>query len=226
MKTNYELPVICKLLPDNIERRETFCASVLFEREVYFYKTILPIFVKFLKDRNIDVDKEFSMYPKCFAAVCDPQSDQHLIIMENLKVSDYDLWPKTVPIDTGSVATVLTELGKFHAVSFGIYDQRREIFDGMFRVSEPFRAMFKGNGAPETMVSGAIQQTIDLLDDKVEIEIMQRVKDNYERWIKDYLNSDAAGRFSVLNHGDLWNNNMMFNLKSNVSRNNVVLTKQ
>ncbi|XP_037052174.1 uncharacterized protein LOC119085779 [Bradysia coprophila] len=215
LKMNFELPLICKLLPDSIERRETFSAAVLFEREVFFYKTVLPIFIKFLEDRNINVHDEFSMYPKCFVTLYEPQLDHHLIIMENLRSSGYDMWPKTVPIDFDAAAGVLTELGKFHAISLGILDQRREIFDDIFRLSEPFRELFKGNGATETMVSGAIQETIDVLEDETEIAVMQTVKDNYESWFREYLSCDAAGRFSVLNHGDLWNNNMMFNLKSN-----------
>lgn len=205
-----ELPLICKLLPDSIERRETFKSDVVFEREVYFYRTILPIFIKFLEEKN--VANEFSIYPKCFVAIYESQLDENVIIMEDLKATGYELWPKTVPIDFETVSKVLTELGKFHAISLAMYDQRNEIFEEKFRVSELFFEMFKGNGVPESMVSGAIQQTIDLLDDKMEIQIMELVRDNYEIWIKELFGCDAAGRFSVLNHGDLWNNNMMFNL--------------
>ncbi len=215
VKINYELPLICKLLPDSIVRRETFSSVFIFEREVYFYKTVLPIFRNFLEEKNI-ADEEFSVYPKCFVALSEPTLDRYVIVMENLKTLGYDLWPKTEPIDFDAAAKVLTELGKFHALSFAIYDQRRDIYDKIFRITEPFDEMFKGNGAPEVMVSGAIQQTIDVLDDKVEIEVMQKVKDNYRTWLKENLSSDAAGRFSVLNHGDLWNNNMMYKLDSNV----------
>lgn len=217
MKVNYELPLICKLLPESAARRETFSSNGLFEREVYFYKTILPIFIHFLEEKNINVDEEFAIYPKCFVALSEPKLNRHFIVMENLKSSGYDLWNKTVDIDFDTVGKVLTELGKFHAISFAMYDQRKEIYDKMFKIREPFLDMFKGNGTAETMVSGAIQQTIDVLEDKQEIEIMQRVKENYEIWLKEYLNSDAAGQFCVLNHGDLWNNNMMFKLGSNVS---------
>lgn len=216
-KLNYELPLMCKLLPESVSRQETFSSQVLFEREVYFYKTILPIFIQFLEEKNVNVDDEFSFYPKCFVALSEPMLDHHLIVMDNLKSQGYELW-KTVPIDFDAVGKVLTELGKFHAVSFAMYDQRKEIFDKHFKLHEPFLDMFRGNGAAERMVSGAIQQTIDVLEDKQEIEIMRRVKDNYEIWLKEYLNSDAAGRFCVLNHGDLWNNNMMFKLDQKVSK--------
>lgn len=217
IKINCELPLICKLLPDSVDRRESFSADILFEREVYFYKTILPIFIHFLEEKNINVDEEFVMYPKCYVAINNTELDQHLIVMENLKSLGYDLWAKREPLDFEAVSKVLTELGKFHAVSFAMRDQRKEIFDEMFRIRETFFDMFKGNGSAETLVSGAIQQTIDVLDDQQEIDVMQRVKDNYEIWIKEYLNSDAAGRFSVLNHGDLWNNNIMFKLGPDVS---------
>lgn len=216
-KINYELPLICKVMPDNVTRRETFSAVVLFEREVYFYKEILPIFIDFLKEKKIHVAEEFSIYPKCFAALTEAKLDQYLIIMENLKTMGYELWDKKIPIDFDTVAYVLTELGKFHAISFAIRDQKKEIFDKMFKLREPFLDMFKGNGLAETMVSGSVQQTIDLLDNKAEIDVMKNVKENYEFWIKDLLKEDAAGRFGVLNHGDLWNNNMMFSLDPNVS---------
>lgn len=217
-KMNYELPLICKLMPDNVARRELFSSVVLFEREIYFYKEILPIFIDFLEEKKIHVDDEFSSYPKCFAALSEPKSDQYFIIMENLKTLGYELWDKKVPIDFDNVANVFNELGKFHAISFAIRDQRQDTFDKMFRVREAFFDMFKGNGLAETMVSGAIQKTIDLLDNKVEIDVMENVKENYEVWIKELLKEDAAGRFSVLNHGDLWNNNMMFKSQSNVSK--------
>lgn len=214
VKVNYELPLICKIIPDDIVRREVFSSGILFEREVYFYKTILPIFIQFLEEKNINVDNEFSFYPKCYIALVEPNLDHHLIVMENLKSLGYDLAKR---IDFDAAGKVLSELAKFHSISFAMRDQRKEIFEKMFRIPEPFDDMFRGNGVAETMVSGAIQQTIDVLDDEKEIAVMQRVKDNYEIWLKEYLNSDTAGRFSVLNHGDLWNNNMMFDMQSNVS---------
>ncbi|KAJ6632705.1 hypothetical protein Bhyg_16078 [Pseudolycoriella hygida] len=211
---NRELPLICKILPVCESRRKAFSADTVFEREAYFYNTISPIFVQLLKEKNISVDEEFTIHPKCFAAIYEPDTDRCLIIMENLKSIGFDLWNKRVPHDFETVGMVLSELGKFHAVSFAIRDQKKEIFDKMFTVTEPFLKMFRGNGAAETMVSGSIQQTIDVLDDVQEIKVMQMVKDNYQTWIREYLKSDAAGRFSVLNHGDLWNNNLMFKLEN------------
>lgn len=217
-KIDYELPIICKLMPDNVTRREQFSSVVLFEREVYFYKTVLPIFIDFLKEKEIDVDEDFSIYPKCFTALSEPKLDHHLIVMENLKIMGFELWDKTVKIDFNTVGNVLTELGKFHAISFAMRDQKKEIFDKISDIRDPFLDMFKGNGLTENMVSGSIQQTIDVLDNEIEIKVMEKVKKNYEVWLKEFSKNDAAGKFSVLNHGDLWNNNMMFTLESEVSK--------
>lgn len=218
LTTNYELSLICKLMPDSVTRRESFSSVVLFEREVYFYKTVLPVFLDFLKEKKIHVEEEFSIYPKCFAAFSDSVQDQYLIIMENLKTASYEMWDKTVAIDFDTVGFILSELGKFHAISFAMRDQKKDIFDKNFRIREVFFDMFKGNGLVENMVSGAIQQAIDVLDDQEEIETMKYVSLNYEQWIQEYLKENAAGRFSVLNHGDLWNNNMLFSFEHGVSQ--------
>src|SRR5262249_52322680 len=74
-ESNSELPLICKLMPESGTRRENFSSVVIFEREVYFYNKVLPMFVNFLRENQIDVNKEFSIFPKCYIAFSDPVSD-------------------------------------------------------------------------------------------------------------------------------------------------------
>lgn len=86
-----ELSLMCKLLPDNKARREFFNSPMLFEREVFIYNDVLPMFTKFQIERNVSVADGFFQYPKCYLAVADAARDHYVIIMENVKVAGYEL---------------------------------------------------------------------------------------------------------------------------------------
>lgn len=87
-----ELSLMCKLLPENKARRDFFDSVRLFEREVYVYNDVLPMFKQFQIERNITIDDGFFEHPKCYVAVADAVKNHYVIIMENLKVSGYELW--------------------------------------------------------------------------------------------------------------------------------------
>lgn len=123
-----ELSLMCKLLPENKARRDFFSAVLLFEREVCVYNDILPMFQKFQIERNISLDDRFFNYPKCYLAVADAIKDQYVIIMENVKVSGYELWDKLKPVDFETSSIFVATLGRFHGLSIALRDQKPELF--------------------------------------------------------------------------------------------------
>lgn len=64
------------------------------------------------------------------------------------------------------------------------------------------------------MMSGifdaAYDQAISTLDNDDDVRLMKTLKSTYMQWLEDNLGKLAAEPFSVLGHGDCWNNNMMF----------------
>lgn len=123
-----ELSLMCKLLPENKARREFSTSVLLFEREVFVYNEVLSMFEKFQLERCISLSDGFFKYPKSYLAVADATKNHYVIVMENVKVSSYELWDKMKPINFATSSIFLAALGRFHGLSFALRDQKPELF--------------------------------------------------------------------------------------------------
>lgn len=96
-----------------------------YERESYFYETILPQFTRFQMVNK--VEDVFDSVPKCYKIISDETAE--VVVMENLKKSGYELYDRKKPLDLNHLKLVLREYGKFHAISFALKDKRKDDFE-------------------------------------------------------------------------------------------------
>lgn len=210
-----ELSLMCKILPENKARRDVFKSHMLFEREVCVYSRMLPMFEQFQRDRNISESEGFFQYPKCYLAVANATNDHYVIIMENLKVSNYELWDKMKPVDFDTSSIFLQALGRYHGISLALRDQKPELFNEILELEDILTAMIE-TPIICNMMEGAIDKAVEHLICEDEKKFLRKIKDNYKQTIKERLFApNAAGQLSVLIHGDCWNNNFCFKTDSN-----------
>lgn len=215
LENEKKLSLMCKLLPDNKARREFFNSVIVFEREVVVYNDILPMFNKFQTERNISLKDGFFEYPKCYLAVADATKDHYVIIMENVKVSGYELWDKMKPVDFDTSSIFLATLGRFHGLSFALRDQKPELFQKLLGLNDILSIMVESPNIM-TMMTNSMDKAIEHLIREDEINILKKLKEVYKPLIQKLFASNAAGQFGILIHGDCWNNNFCFLSDENV----------
>lgn len=214
--TNSKLNLMCKMLPDNLDRRKVFDSSMVFKHEIYVYNNILKVFDQFQREKNIAIEDRFTEYPKCYATASDLENGEHFIIMENLKSIGYNFRDKTKQVDFEMASLYMKTIGKFHALSFALRDQRPEMFDEISSFDEVFTKLMEKDDSFEVMIRAGLDEGISLLDQPDEIEVLQDIRRNLKAYYLYLLRKDSAGKFFVLGHGDSWNNNLFYTSEESV----------
>lgn len=210
-----ELPLIFKLMPSSAARREQFNSTKVFSREITMYNKVLKLMNDFQLEKGLSTDDGFFDYPKCYGVIDDVENDQFALVMEDLKASNYQMFDKFQPSDYNHVKLFMEALGKYHAVSFALKDQRPGVFEQFKDLEDIFADQV--NSSPDMMQAMfrfAYDRAITAFEDDIAKETavltLRKLKENF---LKDLLNLPAGRKsepFSVINHGDCWNNNLMF----------------
>lgn len=214
--TGCKLTVVCKMPPENEARREMFQGIAAFEREVYLYGTVLPSFVQYQRDKGITSrDEGFFSFPKIYSIRNDPEANEYVIIMEDLRPKKFKMWNKYKPVNFDHVKLMVTELGKYHAMSMGMKIENPEHFEEYKNLKDIMVKMFDPAILPQGMPNMAevqFKRAIDALDECEEVarSKMQHFCDNMLPIMQTCVNGDDAEPFAVIGHGDCWNNNMLF----------------
>lgn len=217
-KDNDELNLICKLLPTNTARRELFNSENVFAREVTMYNTVLPLFVRFQEEKGLTTENGFFDFPKCHFAVSDTKTDRHVIIMDDLRTQGFLLWDKLQPIEYENVRLLMTALGRLHALSFAIRDQRPEVFATFFDMSDVILEMMETAPAMETIFKAGMDQSMSFFKENTEeYKFLENMSRTWKETFHNCLADKVAEPFAVVGHGDCWNNNMMFLSNSEVN---------
>lgn len=211
-----KLHLMCKLLPENVNRRDLFDTSTIFEHEIYVYNEILSAFDQFQREKNIPSEDRFNEYPKCFGTASDLEKGEHVIIMENLKCTGYGMWDKTKLIDYETVCLYMKTLGKLHALSFALRDQKPDVFDRISRFEDVLVRLLKRDDTMKVMLEGGLDKGVSNLDQPAERKVLEDLKTDCKDEMIRLLNPELAGKFYVIGHGDSWNNNLFYSNEGKV----------
>lgn len=204
---DFEMNLICKLLPESKGRREMFSTTAAFEREITLYNEVLPKFVQFQEEKGLSSENGFFHFPKCYVACSNAELDRYYLIMDDLRPQGYQVWDKFKPIEYENVRLLMIALGRLHGLSFAMRDQRPAEFS-TFRELKEFMwlAIMK-----TPIIDHIIQSTSGKLDGLFaaeEREFLRNANVTLKETFTDCF-SDAEP-FSVVGHGDCWNNNFLF----------------
>ncbi|XP_055602305.1 uncharacterized protein LOC129751065 [Uranotaenia lowii] len=206
--TDRSLKAMCKVMQSNQEARDRYNSPLLFSKECDYYASLLPTMCRFQEEKQVPVEARFSAFPECYLSVYDEQSKEYMIALEDLRQRRFEMWDKLVPMSYENVKLVMEQLGRFHAVSLALKDQRPEVFE-----------QFKAHRDELTRITGIkefldsmVKKSIDTLGthEQDARERMQKLYENFWERINACLDPKAAEPYTVLCHGDIWANNMMF----------------
>uniref|UniRef100_A0A182QMU3 CHK kinase-like domain-containing protein n=1 Tax=Anopheles farauti TaxID=69004 RepID=A0A182QMU3_9DIPT len=201
------LSLVVKSLPDTGQRGHMIEEIQAYEKEVCMFQEIVPKLARMTNDAF-------------FAARCFYASDlpERLLVFEDLKTLGYATANRQAGLDFDHCALVMRKIGQFHAASMRFAEQEPELLRRRFNfnmfnpayseVSEHVRTILEKG--LETLIEVARNQW-DGFDQSI-VAKMEQLAPVYVDRLRECLHQDseADGGYRVLNHGDLWSNNMMF----------------
>lgn len=206
--------LICKTAPTNPHRRHIYRTTTAFERETEFYNDILPTFVQFQQQRGLTGENRFSSYIDVHATICDHVNERFVLIMDDLRAKNYEMYPKDRCTTYDHAKLIMIELAKFHAISFALKDQNPELFE-CYKRKDIVIEMLR-NGVSDGTCS-MLNQYISNLDDEHHKRLIEELKTDTIPWLEKFMSDDYIGDSGVILHGDCWNNNFLFQYENNVS---------
>uniref|UniRef100_A0A1B6I277 CHK kinase-like domain-containing protein n=1 Tax=Homalodisca liturata TaxID=320908 RepID=A0A1B6I277_9HEMI len=170
-----------------------------FGREPIMYGNRLPIMFN-------KINHEFG--PKSFHCPI-----KNVLVLEDLKAAGYVVGDKIKQLDYPHCEMVMKTLAKFHATSVACYQDDEKFLEGI--CSENF---FIDGALPfKLFTEGFMKHYSDALDD---LGVDDRFKEIFHSRVGRLWESGVAAckpkkrGLNVLNHGDVWSNNMMFKYDS------------
>lgn len=209
-----ELKVLAKMPPSNKARRAQFGSIDLFLREAHVYMNLLPAIEKFQRDHGIQSNNDgFFGFPKCYGILNDVESDELVIIMEDIRPKGYKMWNKFKPVNYEHTSMVVKELAKYHAITFAMKEMEPEIFEEYKNLTDIFNVGLKMG--PEktlpTFIMGLEKAKNSLKPhEDFYLEKIDYLQKNFREILLQMTDGPFAEPFCVLNHGDAWINNMLF----------------
>lgn len=195
--------LLVKLPPDNKQRRAQFQSDLVFDRELLIYSKVLPAFAAFQREKGLSDDEMFSAYPKIYACEFDAENDSHILIMENLRTRNFDMWPKKQTVRYDHELMVMETLGKFHGISFALKDQRPHQFEEFKKLDDILNKL---------MIDSFLQETSERASNSIKNEAHKELYSvqRFNNGLFKPMTWEARNKFGVITHGDCWNNNYMF----------------
>lgn len=173
----------------------------------------MPYFRNFQEARDVTVDTDgFHEYSLCYKSI-DTESSECLFL-QDLTSNQFSLSSKN-EITVEHIMLVMKALGKFHAISFAMKDQKPEKFKNI--IVKKLREHFYKHGCNldvARMINGAAMNVINSITDDEDIDLLEAVLKLYEQEQYDMLvncvNGNEAEPYAVVIHGDLWSKNTLF----------------
>lgn len=177
-----------------------------FENEIYFYKTIWPVFQKFYRDQT---GKSLDLVPNCLST---SNIALKRIILENVTSKGFAMHDKSKAFDENHLVTIFETYGLYHGISFALRELDNEQYK---RLVDPLGSIWKDSFSDGQISSKLHSKRVKLIfsyfDESTEKPILQKLKNFEENGAQKVHQAMVYDKYEgVIQHGDCWSNNMMF----------------
>uniref|UniRef100_A0A2A4K0J1 CHK kinase-like domain-containing protein n=1 Tax=Heliothis virescens TaxID=7102 RepID=A0A2A4K0J1_HELVI len=207
---NGNLSIIVKIAPASEHLRENFNSELLFSNECFMYAKVLPKFLQLQKQAGVPEEDQIK-FPKCYGSL--DEAPNEIILLEDVKAKGYTMQDRFIPLTDYVVKSVLKSLAVWHSLSYVLKQKEPETFnyfkDNLIDLLSII-AKKKDNPAID-FIAHIEKMAIGVLTGYPEYQniIRDKVTGALEKGAK-MQKSEDGNRFSVIQHGDAWTNNIMF----------------
>ncbi|XP_058057651.1 uncharacterized protein LOC131208781 [Anopheles bellator] len=210
-----EKRLLAKCMPDVGDRGTVLDALDAFRKETETFQQLLPAFSQLVSDSGSAGLEQFGA--KCYYATTDPV---RTIVFEDLKALGFRMCDRTTGgLDFAHCALVMRKIAKFHAASM-LYAARSEANERLLRDRYSYGFYNPRVALEDYRVFAVFQEGLEKFVQvaagwpELEPAIVEKLRallPSFKRRIVDCVDpTNPATKVRVLNHGDLWSNNMMF----------------
>ncbi|XP_046400458.1 uncharacterized protein LOC124166809 isoform X2 [Ischnura elegans] len=151
--------------------------------------------------------------PRCFCTVSDGANS--MVLMEDLKDAGYSMVDRMVGLDLDQSLLVMRSLGKLHAFSYCLQQKDPVTFQSIVKLTPETWMVPDGKGHRESVyqkcalaAAAAIRERYPSAADA----LTDRLREGLFKLMTKSVT--ARDRYSVINHGDVWINNLLFRKRS------------
>ncbi|XP_061387862.1 uncharacterized protein LOC133322927 [Musca vetustissima] len=207
--SNKSQSFMLKVLHDNELFRELIQTYNMFDVESGIYGDVVPELEQILADAGINV----RFGPKSYRLA----TDETHILLENLKDLGFRNANRLEGLDMAHSKSVLNKLALWHAASAVRVQQKGlypDIYSAGYFRHECYDMMKEMFDSSTKMLLECIREysNSDLYYEKV-VKLQHQVTDELYKVTQNFTNDgdgEEEDEFRVLNHGDVWSNNIMF----------------
>ncbi|KAI5640278.1 ecdysteroid kinase domain-containing protein [Phthorimaea operculella] len=210
-KNGETFKIIAKIAPRLEQSRVAMNTRAMFMNEVVMYTEVLPKFTELERGAGIP-EEERLRYAVCYGTITEDLDE--LILLEDLTESNYTMLDRFKPLTDDEIKLLLENFAKLHALSYALRHQEPETYanikNRLMKYSSFFeKAPEQANKFFESIEADCIAM---LQDGKRKNGIKGTLSKTYDL---DKKNSswDFNSRYSVIQQGDAWTNNIMFQLE-------------
>lgn len=187
--------------------RERFPLSEIYTREVNVYNIILPELSALQDEFDIPETERF-LHVKCFRAYS--KLLEEMLLLDDMVEKGFKLADRRKSLDIKHLKLALRSLASFHALSFVLKKRNPKRFlelaeytGGISDYDKDYMYFFELSR----------DRAIKVMEDPLHIEKLQDYGVDMHKKLDYYLSPDTVGPYSVICHGDVWNNNLLFKSK-------------
>ncbi|XP_065156834.1 uncharacterized protein [Atheta coriaria] len=206
-----KLDVVFKFSHRNPKSHESLPLRDVYLNEVKFYEEIIPAFTKLQLENHIE--DGFDNVPKFYGSIKEPLNE--LLVLENLKVSDYDLWDRKKLMNKEHLEFALKTFAKFHGTSYAMQKINPKMYE---KITESMKddvfLRFVIKMGFTAQIQGGIKKIVNIFDsvkEKKYIDALTKFGETLPKEMEAILTFHEA---DVILQGDCWCNNGMYHYDS------------
>lgn len=203
---------VAKLIPPTEFQLQIFNTQVTFKNEAQFYAVIVPLMREIQREHHFSEIANY--FPELYGSRFNLKQNSEVvdtdavILMENLKLSGYDIIEPQKFFDLDTTRKILRALANLQATAVGLKLKRPEVFHAQIRpylteFSPPVFPVKEGTKDPLLMqFETALKEnpnTAHLISKVSKVIAKQKIKKNRQ----------AREPWATIVHNDLWVNNVM-----------------
>ncbi|XP_071450073.1 uncharacterized protein [Hetaerina americana] len=206
---------VAKFPVKNDTWREMYRTDLMFRKEMDFYNIILPAYIGFRVSNGKPPQRDevprdgLDWVPRCYCTVSDGTNS--MVLLEDLLAAGYRMESRMVGLDLEKSRVVMRCLGKMHAFSYSLQQKDPVTFQSLTKLTQETYLTPEAKGNQASVFQENAQNATAVIKERwpeVADQLAGRLK---EGLFKLMLKSvSARDRYSVINHGDVWINNLLF----------------
>ncbi|KAH8312772.1 hypothetical protein KR044_012880, partial [Drosophila immigrans] len=195
---------IVKTMLETDKGGEFVAGMSLFPKEKEMYQVHMPNFIRLYKQAGVDIE----LAPRCVHIEETPEGIT--LVMEDLKRQKFANVDRFKGFDMEHMTRVLRKVAELHAASVVAHEQNGPYANMYYQsfYNENNREIFEGMNEMRNVQYVKAMRQWNLPDVEEYIEMVPTPKEFFDNGLA--MNNVDESEFNVLNHGDLWCNNIMF----------------